>query len=405
MFTIELLPAKGGDCLWIEYGKPGDTKIVIVDGGERPTIEALKQRIAAACVTRNEKVLDVELMVVTHIDNDHIEGALELLQAEPALIRARDVWFNGKPQLQALPARDPSRPKRPRRPRAGSGKGDLLGDDDDDAAMDDELLGSRISPADLLGPAEGDRLSAVLAQRRIPWNRHKTWGDRAVVVPDEGPLPHAVLEGGMKLTLLGPTMDELYRLSAKWPEVLSGRDEPARPPADLLGEQETWPPVWSDKLGRDASRANGSSIMLLAEYAGESLLLTGDGHAPTLAEGLARLQEDRVLGTAPVSLSAYKVSHHGSSKNVNRDVIERMACSRYLISTDGIKHGHPDHQTMLRILRYSKQRPTFFFNYERDTTAPWRDHKDDVVHDDFQDYDTNYPKEGKSGIALTLGTS
>jgi beta-lactamase superfamily II metal-dependent hydrolase len=408
MLSIQLLPAGCGDCLWIEYGEPGATRIVLIDGGEGPTIKALERRIAKACGERGTKTLDVELLVVTHIDNDHIEGILELLEAETALVRPKDVWFNGRSQLMGLPPRDPAKSKRKKRARATKGASDFLGGgDDEENGEDDELLESRISPADLLGPAEGDRLSEILTKQRLPWNRHATWHGQAVVVREDGALPVAELDGGLRLTLLGPTMDDLYKLSAAWPDVLGGKDEPSEEPLtdDFLGKLDTWPPKWSDKITHDPSKANGSSIMLLAEYGKASLLLPGDGHGPDLADALIRLQEERGHGEAPLTLSGFKVSHHGSSKNVSREVIEQIDCGRYLLSTDGSKHRHPDHQTMLRILRYSKEAPSFFFNYATATTTPWRDNKSDVPHDDFQDYETTYPEDGRDGVVLTLDTA
>jgi hypothetical protein len=408
MLSIQLLPAGCGDCLWIEYGEPGNTRIVIIDGGESPTIDALERRIASACRERGTTVLDVELLVVTHIDNDHIEGVLELLESKTALVRPKDVWFNGRAQLMGLPPRDPGKSKPKRRTRATTRATDFLGGGDNDEELDDdEELESRLSPLDLLGPAEGDRLSELLTKRALPWNHHATWHGDAIVVPDDGAMPVARLDGNLTLTLLGPTMDGLYRLSAAWPDVLGGTDEPSDDalPDDFLGKRDTWPPQWSDKITRDPSKANGSSIMLLAEYGGASLLLPGDGHAPDLADALARLQEERGHGAAPLPISAFKVSHHGSSKNVSRDVIEQIDCGRYLISTNGLKHYHPDHQTMLRILRYSKEPPAFFFNYETGTTTPWRDDKADVVHDDFKDYETTYPQAAENGLVLTLDTT
>lgn len=403
MFSIELLPAGCGDCLWIEYGAPGKTQIVLIDGGVSSTIGALERRIAAACRGRGTDILDIELLVVTHIDNDHIEGVLELLESKRVRVRPRDVWFNGRSQLIALPARDPARAKAR---RGATRRGDFLGEgDDDDEPYSDDSLDSRISPADLLGPAEGDRLSELITRHNLPWNSHATWQGNAVVVPESGTLPVAVLDGGLKLTLLGPTMEDLYRLSAAWPDVLGGSDEPDEAdtlPDDFLGRSDTWPPAWSDKLARDASKANGSSIMLLADYDDRSLLLAADGHAPALADALSRLQQARGQGDARIPIDAFKVAHHGSSKNVSRAVLERMECSRYLISTDGSKHRHPDHQTMLRILRYSARTPSFFFNYASDTTTRWGDDKSDVTDNDFQDYKTIYPSTADAGVICRL---
>jgi hypothetical protein len=227
------------------------------------------------------------------------------------------------------------------------------------------------------------------------------------MVPDTGQLPVIKLEGGLQLTLLGPTLNRLYKLCAAWPDVLGGIDESTASesvPADLLGRSDTWPPVWKDGEGRDPSRANGSSIMLLAEYGEHAVLLTGDGHAPDIADSLERLCLERNLpSTSPFPLSAFKLPHHGSANNLTQAVLERVDCRRYLISTDGsASYRHPDHQALLRIVRYSKNPPQLLFNYLADTTRPWRDSKSDLVPGEFQDYEVVFPTNPDDGLILEL---
>ena len=186
--------------------------------------------------------------------------------------------------------------------------------------------------------------------------------------------------------------------------MLGGKDEPtgaqAARPDDLLGRRDTWPPVWKDGESRDPSVANGSSIMLLAEYDGHALLLAGDGHAPDIAAALDRLRVERRL-TSPFPLAAFKLSHHASENNLTRDVLERIGCRRFLVSTDGSVHRHPDHQALLRILRYATARPELLFNYRADTTRPWDESKAEVARK-FQDYDTRFPTDPAAGMILSF---
>jgi hypothetical protein len=367
-----MLPAGCGDCLWLEYGRPGEVpRVVLIDGGVRNTITPLRTRIEAACRERKVDTIDIELLVVTHIDNDHILGILELLGDPKPLFRVKDIWFNGRPQLMRLPA---------------------------------EAGGSSLPP-DLLGTRQGDDLSHLLETRGLKWNVE--WDGNPIFVPDTGSLPVVTLDGQLTLTLLGPTLSSLHDLRAKWIDVLGGDEELVSEapsgPADLLGRSDTWPPVWSDYERRDPSVTNGSSIMLLAEYPGHSVLLTGDGHASDLTAALERLRGERNLGARAFPLSAFKLPHHGSSKNLDRELMENVDCSRYLISTDGSMHRHPDHQALLRLLRYSKQTPELLFNYEVDTTRPWRDSKRDVLDDsDLRDYVTRFPVESEEGLVLEL---
>jgi hypothetical protein len=209
----------------------------------------------------------------------------------------------------------------------------------------------------------------------------------------------------LRLTLLGPTLARLYKLCVAWPDVLGCIDEPTATetavPADLLGRRDSWPPVWTDKQQRDPSKANGSSIMLLAEFDDQALLLAADGHAPDLATALERLCRERDIASMRLPLAAFKLPHHGSQKNLNRAVIEKTDCRRYLISTDGSGHHHPDHQAVLRVLRYSSQSPELLFNYDSDTTRPWGDSKADVLKAGFQDYQAIFPDNPADGMILT----
>lgn len=400
MLTLQLLPAGCGDCLWLEYGTGPQTRVVIIDGGLTETATALRRRIEAARRARNIATLEVELLVVTHIDNDHILGIIELLKEESPGLRVKDIWFNGRPQLMALPPAP--------RGRSGGARGtsparpaDMMGgpDDADDRA---DLDAGLPSAADLLGPQQGDQLSELLARCGLPWNKHKLWKGGAVMIPDEGKLPSVTLDGDLTLTVLGPNRDRLYKLCAAWTDVLGGRDEPAMAaaPDDLLGRRDTWPPVWKDGESRDPSVANGSSIVLLAEYRGQALLLAGDGHASDMAAALDRLRAQRGLQGA-LPLAAFKLSHHASENNLTRALLEKIDCGRFLVSTDGSVHKHPDHQALLRILRYVTKRPELMFNYRSDTTRPWDERKRDVTRK-FQDYDARYPDDPAAGIVLSL---
>ena len=92
MFTIEMLPAERGDCLWITYGQDSDLHHVLIDGGPRETIGTLvpelERRLSALAGRRNR----VELLVVTHVDADHIQGIVSLLSRSSRVALFRDIW-------------------------------------------------------------------------------------------------------------------------------------------------------------------------------------------------------------------------------------------------------------------------------------------------------------------------
>ena len=411
MLTLQMLPAGCGDCLWLEYGTGAAKRVVIIDGGLTETATALRRRIEKARQERGIAKLEVELLVVTHIDNDHILGIIDLLKADTPGLHIKDIWFNGRPQLMSLPKppADSGRGggRRPRKAKS-TGPADLMGgagDSDDVEGADQAELDVAALPsaADLLGPQQGDQLSTLLAARNLPWNKHALWKGGSVMIPASGALPSVTLEGDLKLTVLGPNIERLYKLCTVWSDILGGTEADApssSAPDDLLGRRDTWPPVWKDGEGSDPSAANGSSIMLLAEYGGHALLLAGDGYAPDMAAAFDRLRAQRQMpSTFP--LDAFKLSHHASENNLTRDVLERIDCRRFLVSTDGSVHRHPDHQALLRILRYVTPRPEILFNYRADTTRPWEESKS-AVTSQFQDYVVRFPTHPAEGLTLSF---
>jgi len=97
MFRLEVLPAAHGDAIWLEYGDPRTPRRIVVDGGPAATYETgLHKRLLLLPV----KDRRIDLLVVTHIDTDHIDGAIILLQAAEQLgINFGEIWFNGWEQL------------------------------------------------------------------------------------------------------------------------------------------------------------------------------------------------------------------------------------------------------------------------------------------------------------------
>ena len=75
-FRIDMLPARRGDCLWIEYGDPTQPHRLLIDGGTGGTRRTIAKRLRD--LPPDQRRLD--LLVITHVDADHIAGMLELLE-------------------------------------------------------------------------------------------------------------------------------------------------------------------------------------------------------------------------------------------------------------------------------------------------------------------------------------
>ncbi len=325
MFRIEMLPADHGDCLWIEYGEAKSPYRILIDGGTAHSYEQLRRRVES--LSRRQRRF--ELLIVTHLDADHIGGSVALLaEMEDLKIHFRDVWFNGWDQ---------------------------------------------IAP-DALGYKDARRLSDLLvngvSEGRLKWNA--AFGGRAAVVHEN------------EDALLSPTKAQLIKLREKWPEALreaglvsgGSREEKKklRHIAGVLGGRTVDIDALLDtRFKSDKAVPNGSSIAVLAEYGGKRCLLTGDAYATTLVQTLTQLITERGIGSGRLSLDAIKLPHHGSRGNVNTELLDLVKCRRYLFSTNGNIFEHPDQESVARVIKHGGPKPQLFFNYRTQFNEVWND--------------------------------
>lgn len=347
-----MLLAGHGDCLWIEYGDPKAPRRVLIDGGATGTYKrALRERL------RNlpPDTRRFELLVVTHIDADHIAGILDLLEDKETGFQAKDVWFNG---YRHLPDEKP----------------------------------------ETLGPVQGERLTDFLVKPGVTWNGE--FKKAAIVVPTAGELPRVELEGGLILTLLSPTPGKLADLKPEWEkEVRKAGLDPNQPRPgevespegfELLGSPDV-EALAAEAFSEDTAKPNGSSIAVLAEFEGRRLLLTGDAHPGVMMAAIKRLARGGRL-----AVDACKLPHHGSKSNVNRQFIQALDCRKWLFSTNGAHFKHPDRQAVARVIKWGGAQPELSFNYRTRYNDVW-DGK--PLRERFG-YKVSYPASDAEGIVL-----
>jgi beta-lactamase superfamily II metal-dependent hydrolase len=370
MFKIEMLPAGHGDSLLVSYGEPDSPHYVLIDGGPYYAYRNKRFVERKTLSTRVKRLVDgggrLELLVITHVDADHIEAVVRLLGNRPSGLDIQDVWFNAWKHLAP-------------------------------------------SPEDLLGPVQGEMLSALIQREGLPWN--VAFGCEAVAVKPGEVSPPVTLPGGLQLTLLSPTPVELAGLRGTWEEALCKEGlDPDSPeealarlkvsrlkPDDYLGERRPDVDMLAEEpFESDDSPANGSSIAFIAEFEGKRCLFAGDAHPAVLETSVRRLLDER--GESRLHLDAFKISHHGSKGNLSPDLLGLLACERYLVSTNGSYFDHPDEEAIARIVVHGGGGPVLCFNYRSEENAVW----DDAVLKDEYGYHTIYPDEEHQGLIAEL---
>jgi beta-lactamase superfamily II metal-dependent hydrolase len=322
---IELLPAGYGDAILVAYGDGATPQHhILIDAGQATTSKAVLQRLAALRAAGGA----IDLFVVTHIDNDHIGGALKLLADPAAAGMIQSIWFNGYVHLDKA--------------------------------------------AGLLGPIQGEKLTKQIVDLGLDWNpgwplpvQPDVGGPIVVTKPTTRELP-----GEATALVLSPTPQKLVRLQAEWDEVVSKAG--LRPDQDAEEEPELLAPgllgASLDDLADtptpiDTAAANGSSIAFVFEYGGKRVLFGADAHPDVLTAAFAQLAEK------PYRLDACKLPHHGSKGNVTVGLIEALDCPLWLVSSNGVRFRHPDDAALARVIvkgTRGDRRPSIAWNYHSD---------------------------------------
>jgi beta-lactamase superfamily II metal-dependent hydrolase len=351
-FNVTFLPARYGDSIWVEYGDDDQTHRILIDGGTQGTRTNIRELIEAL----PEEERHFELVVVTHIDRDHIEGILALLEEQDLCFTIDEIWFNS---WRHLPENE-----------------------------EEEF-----------GAIQGERLTGAILKHKLSWN--ETFEGSAVVISDEFSLPVNVLPGGMELTLLSPYTEQLVDLRKKWEkEVVEKNKIPG------FGEQLAEVDEDEEEFGvlpdvnalndspfkEDDAAANGSSIAFLASYGGSQVLFAGDAFPSIVLKSLNTLFD----GKAPIDL--VKLSHHGSKGNTSPELIEKIDSKNYIISTNGSNYHHPDEETISRVIKRGGSNVSLYFNYLSNDNKVWNSPTLKAKHK----YKAIYPDTGEEGISISV---
>ncbi|HVJ85358.1 MAG TPA: hypothetical protein VM452_06915 [Caulifigura sp.] len=364
MFTLEALDANNGDALFLHFGAANHPKLIIIDGGPqfsgtstfssvmKPRLEEMAGLLGVALP------LPVELVMVSHIDDDHIGGVLKLLDkantATNPLVNISAVWHNSfddflsTDQVEALAS-------------FGATTGSAA------AGFDSHTLGMAA------GVKQGLQVRDKVAALGIAANAGTAHGFIAA--------GDSFSTSGMTMTILGPAKAELEALQAKF--------DAENPNAASMTASERRVAL---AAFTDDSIANLSSIVLLAEQNGKRMLLTGDARGDKILLGL---NSAGLLTDGKIEVDILKVPHHGSDRNVSTDFFRSVVARHYVFSGDGA-HGNPDTATltMLATARGTAEY-TMWFTHRLD-------HIEDFVEQDRANHERHYEVMYREGDEHSL---
>lgn len=329
-FTLDVRRARKGDCLILHYGSKKDPGLILIDAGPSKVYKPhLKPRLAEIRKARglaDSAPLPVDLLMVSHIDDDHINGVLELtkelLEAkgarQPLPLKINGLWHNTFD--------------------------DIIGNSPKELTA---AVTAQFGPASLSGEADVDGLDPSVAKVLASVGqgfrlRDDAKGLKLRVNPEfAGKLILAKKKAkkvdmgkGLKFTIIGPMNDEVMALQKDHDTFLKKKEKATT--AALAAFSDT-------------SVANLSSVVVLAEVGKKRILLTGDARGDKILKGLELVGLLKDDGESTMHVDVLKGPHHGSDRNVEPIFFRRITADHYVFSGNG-EHGNPERETLQMLL-------------------------------------------------------
>ena len=374
MLKLTVVQAEYGDCLLLESSDGNNSNFILIDGGPSQTYKRHLNATLKVIVT-NKKL---GLVILSHIDNDHVLGLLDLFEdikkdteaKVEELTQIGGLWHNSFSDIVG----------------ENVNKSPLMQNLFSSSSFSTIDIESNISrlPAigALKGVGEGRDLRKLAHSLHIPINPQ--FGGSLIDAADK--YKNAKV-GSMKFNILGPTQKNLDKLRKVWNDWLRRRHKATTKTSDFRALQVL-----------DASIANLSSIMFMVESQGKKLLFTGDGLGEAVVDALSKRGLLDSQGRYHVDLM--KVPHHGSERNSSREFFDLVTADAYVISANG-RDDNPSLATLEWIIESKRKKnkiiTIFLTNRTNNTDKILQKYDQNKFH-----YRFHFLKKGSHSLVIRL---
>lgn len=294
MFKVHIIDAGHGDCIFLEC----ENTRILIDCGPK------KMKTRNAVISTLENIMGdnkkIDIAIVTHNDDDHIGGFKYLLQKD---IKIEKIIFNS---LNDIP----------------------------------DIIRSSIPQISF---NQDNALRKQLLENKL------------ILVETLTRLDAPIIINNIKIDPITPTLEALEVMHRAYEAGEIKKGEKESEPTQISSNQK-FEATLNECLSKiknendyfigDTSKPNKASIAFVVEYKKFRGLFLGDAHANDIIEGI------KFKGYENLNFDVTKLSHHGSEKNTNSELLNIIGKTEYIICADKSKHNHPNAQTIARILSY-----------------------------------------------------
>lgn len=302
---IDYLKAGTGDCIFINH----NSKNILIDGGNESTYLISKYN---EIKSREEKI---DYLIVTHHDDDHIKGILDLFKE----IETK----NEKPIIDNVIFNSPRK---------------ILNKIENTSA------------SNLLSYKQAHELEQyLLNHQQIKW---ETSLNSAII---ENKLNDLFNDNNLKFKIFSPNEEILKKYASNKGAYLTSdnRCDWSSPISMLISS--------IDDKSQDTSASNITSIVLLLVYKDKNYLFTADVTPTRLNDIVDELKQQNPV----INFEQIKLPHHASYRSLNKQILQKINCTNFIISTNSKKHFLPNKRALIKILnnRNPNELIKFYFNY------------------------------------------
>lgn len=334
-----------GDCFFLCLKKEDDCYNVMID--------CMKYTDDVKAMVEGELDKHINLLVVTHIDDDHVPGVTTMFNEVKDIV-VDEIWFNSYQRMPEMPAQQ-------------------LSDYQKQRLM--ELKGHLPIVADVVEGKVDSNDARLLSEAILEYERsagRKVWKREYISTELDDINLGKEGEWG-RVHFLSPTKDALNELDKEFRKMfrslfydkhdtpleedvciyelmmqyLNQKQEQLKPSEKVDAKTAFTESAFLKEINREENEPrieNMASIAFVWSYGNHKILFAGDAEHKQLYERINNdYQEEK-----PVLFDAVKVSHHGSNTGTSKDLMTVINSSEYFIPC-GTKYT-PSLPTMAKIL-------------------------------------------------------
>lgn len=316
------MSARHGDALILHCSKGEDEGTIVIDGGPfaNPRFNPF--------LTEIESHLPIDLMVVTHFDDDHLVGIKRFVEnhRNDNLFPVKRIWANCAKHISF--------------------------------DLSEKLSSKKASKL-------ADVLLEISQKTQLDWENYRLNGfvdesilfaDIEIINPHKDVFEHFITSYKEEYDC-GYTEENLSNKKDKEPDINVDMHELANRPKT------------PGNIENPSELINMVSVSMLICSDAFSLLALGDSFPQEIYASLVERGYNKMN---KLHVDYMKMPHHGSAENISNELLDIIDCDNFIITTDGSKgYKHPHREALANVLCHPERDYSrtvhFYFNYPLET--------------------------------------